>query len=152
MPKPTLMLALTSLALVTFSSCDFQTPAQEANKPKHPMVGAWLATDGSIFDFRDDGTFHGIDSGKNEIWGNWVVLSPTRIGFQSLRRDSSYQPQYAIIGTGTPDEMDYIVAGGTDFIHAKRIPTDKANTAIDLVVEPQLHSPPKTEPQTSASP
>jgi hypothetical protein len=79
-------------------------------------------------------------------------LSATRIGFQSLLHDSSYPPQYAIIGKGTSDEMDYMVTGGTNFIHAKRISTEKADTAIELVAEPQVHSPQKAEPGATASP
>ena len=150
MHKHIILLAATLFVILSFSSCN--VPTQETNPPKHALVGAWLATDGTIFNFHDDGTFHGIDFRKKEIWGNWVTLSPARIGFQSLLHDSSYQPQYAIIDPKNKNEMDYIVTGGTNFIHAKRIATEKANTTIEMVAEPQVHSPQKTEPEPAASP
>lgn len=108
----------------------------------HRLVGAWLASDGTIFHFRSDGTFHGIDYRKREIWGNWVTLSNSRIGFQSLLHDSFYQPQYAIIREADSDKMDYIVTGGVHFIAASRIDPAKADAAIEMVVRPDVHVPP----------
>ncbi len=111
------------------------------NARTHPLVGAWLAEDGTIFDFRSDGTFHGVDFRKREIWGNWVTLSPSRIGFQSLLHDSFYDPQYAIIRERDADAMDYIVTGGNGFIAARRMETANARAAIEAVVAPQVHRP-----------
>lgn len=133
-------LPLIAFTALIFCSCDTQQ-----TQTKHPMIGAWLAHDGTIFNFRDDGTFHGIDLRKKEIWGNWVTLSKSRIGFQSLLHDSYYHPQYAIIQESNPDAMDYIVTGGTHFISASRIDPAKAAAAIELVVTPRLHLPTKSE-------
>jgi hypothetical protein len=132
-----LAILIAAVAAFVLSSCDSQSPRSR----DHVLVGGWLAEDGTIFNFRPDGTFHGIDWRRKEIWGNWVTLSDTRIGFQSLLHDSSYEPQYAIIDKANHDAMDYIVTGGTGFIHAKRIPPDKADAATELVVEPSLHYP-----------
>lgn len=106
------------------------TFCSEDGKRSHALIGAWKASDATIFVFRDDGTFHGLDWRKREIWGNWVELSPNRIGFQSLRHDSFYRPQYAVIG-GDKESMDYIVTGGTSFIHSERIPIKEAYTIIE---------------------
>jgi hypothetical protein len=132
-----LAIFITTLVTLVLSSCDSQGPRSR----EHVLVGGWLAEDGTIFNFRSDGTFHGIDWRSKEIWGNWVTLSDTRIGFQSLLHDSSYEPQYAIIDKTNHDAMDYIVTGGDSFIHAKRISPDKADAATELVVEPRLHYP-----------
>ncbi len=129
---------LTLLALVTLTSCEEPRPTAD---PTHSLVGAWLATDGTIFDFRSDGTFHGIDYAKREIWGNWIELSPARIGFQSLLHTTAYDPQYAIINQDDPDSMDYIYANGNAFIPAQRISVESARSAIELIVEPQIHHP-----------
>jgi len=126
------------LFLLMMAGCD--RPAGSSFK-YHPLNGAWLATDGTIFHFRDDGTFHGVNLNHREIWGNWVILSDRRIGFQSLLHDSYYRPQYAIIRESNKDEMDYIVTGGNRFILAERIPTEEAITTIEEIVAPQVHNP-----------
>ena len=113
----------------------------ETTPAVHALVGAWLATDGTVFIFRKDGTFHGFDFRPKEIWGNWVTLSATRIGFQSLLHNESYQPQYAIIDKSNKDSKDYIVTGGNSFIKAARPPVEKAEAAVEVVVEPQVHHP-----------
>lgn len=128
------------LWIQALTSCE---PPASRTSP-HPLVGAWLASDGTIFDFRDDGTFHGIDFRKHEIWGNWVKLSETRIGFQSHLHTSFYHPQYAIIDRQSRDRMDYIVSDGNQFIQADRISREKAQAAIELLVEPNL---PRPEPR-----
>lgn len=115
--------------------------ACEPERGTHPLEGGWLADDGTVFVFRPDGTFHGYDWRRKEIWGNWVVLSPVRIGFQSLLHDSFYNPQYAIINATNPARMDYIVTGGTNFIGARRVPPQEAAAAVRLVVEPEVHRP-----------
>lgn len=130
-------LAVLAFMISAFSSCN--PPASK--KAPHPLVGAWLATDGTIFDFREDGTFHGIDFRKREIWGNWVKLSETRIGFQSLLHKSYYHPQYAIIDSGSRDRMNYIVSDGQHYIQADRIAREKALAAIEVLIEPNLPKP-----------
>ncbi len=105
------------------------------------MEGGWLADDGTVFLFRPDGTFHGYDFRKREIWGNWVTLSNVRIGFQSLLHDSFYNPQYAILDATNRDRMDYIVTGGNHFIGARRVTPEEASAAVRLVVESALHRP-----------
>lgn len=112
-------------------------PPREA----HPLEGGWLADDGTVFVFRPNGTFHGIDFRKREIWGNWVTLSPARIGFQSLLHDSFYNPQYAIINATDPARMDYIVTGGNHFIGARRVDPQEAAAAVRLIAEPEVHRP-----------
>jgi hypothetical protein len=107
----------------------------------HPLEGGWLADDGTVFVFRPDGTFHGYDFRRREIWGNWVALSPARIGFQSLLHDSFYDPQYAIIDATNSARMDYIVTGGNHFIGARRVDPAEADAAVRMVVEPQVHRP-----------
>lgn len=133
------LLILVSVVVSLFGviSCE----KSNALEPSHLLEGAWQAEDGTLFHFRNDGTFHGIDFRKREIWGNWVTLSETRIGFQSLLHDSYYSPQYAVIDKSSKDQMDYIVTGGTHFLHATRIPTAKADAAIELVAGPGLHLP-----------
>jgi hypothetical protein len=108
----------------------------------HVLEGAWLASDDTIFIFRPDGTFHGIDCNEREIWGNWVRLSDERIGFQSLLHDQFYDPQYAIINATNRARMDYIVTGGTGFIDAQRIPVSDASRRVETVIRAQIHRPP----------
>lgn len=122
------------LAVCLLAACE---PPREA----HPLEGGWLAEDGTVFVFRPDGTFHGYDFRKREIWGNWVTLTPTRIGFQSLLHDSFYNPQYAIINETNRARMDYIVTGGNHFIGARRVDPREAAAAVRLVVEPEVHRP-----------
>jgi hypothetical protein len=100
-----------------------------------------LADDGTVFLFRPDGTFHGYDFRKREIWGNWVTLSNVRIGFQSLLHDSFYNAQYAILDATNRDRMDYIVTGGNHFIGAHRVTPEEAAAAVRLVVKSAVHRP-----------
>ena len=124
--------------LLCLSACDLnrQSPA-----PDHVLAGGWIADDGTIFLFRSNGSFHGVDCRNKEIWGNWVVLSDQRIGFQSLMHDSFYRPQYAIVNPKNKGSMDYIVTGGTRFIHARRISPEDAQGRIEAIVEPQVLKP-----------
>ncbi len=140
--------ALVAIATLVLASC--QDPSPPART--HALAGGWLATDGTIFDFRGDGTFHGVDWRGREIWGNWVTLSPTRIGFQSLMHDASYRPQYAIIDGDDRNRMDYIVTGGTHFIRARRVSPEEARAATALIVEPKLHRPGKPAARTVTPP
>lgn len=105
------------------------------------MQGGWLCADGTVFHFREDKSFHGYDFRHRELWGNWVVLSEARIGFQSLMHDAFYNPQYAIVNVENPEEMNYIVTGGDHFISAERIPEAEAVAAINLVIAKTIHSP-----------
>lgn len=119
--------------------------AGESKPAPHPMIGAWLAEDGTVFRFRADGTFVGIDFRAREIWGNWVAINEQRIGFQSLLSQSYYQPQYAVI-SAKPDEMDYSYSDRPGFIHAQRITEKDAETIIaeeakKSVVLPQTATP-----------
>ncbi len=133
----TARILLLLLASLLFTACE-----QPAAAPRHHVLqGAWLADDGTIFIFRPDGTFHGVDFRRREIWGNWVKLSDQRIGFQSLLHDSYYNPQYAIIDANDANAMDYIVTGGNNFIRAKRIPPTEAQFAVDLIIAPEIHRP-----------
>jgi hypothetical protein len=101
---------------------------QAVRRETHPLVGAWLATDGTVFRFREDGTFVGIDYRAREIWGNWVRVNESRIGFQSLFHRGQYAPQYAVI-SDNPNVMNYIYSQSDNFIKAERI-TDKDAEAI----------------------
>lgn len=96
--------------------------------PQHPMAGSWLATDDTIFTFRNDGTFVGKDCHGILIWGNWTKLDKARIGFQSLRHKSFYKPQFAVI---TPEGMQYAVSDGDRFIRAVRISDSEAARGIE---------------------
>lgn len=123
-----LFTSLAGLALLVLAGCATRVkpaPAPEP-PPRHALVGAWLARDDTVFVFRDDGTFVGVEMRGREIWGNWVTLDAARIGFQSLMHDVSYRPQYAVISAENPARMDYIVTGGTHFIPALRIGSDEA--------------------------
>ena len=92
-------------------------------KPPHPLVGSWKASDGTVFVFRKDGTFIGRDYVNRRIFGNWVELDGSRIGFQTLMHASAYAPQYAEI---TPDGMRYAYSDGSRFVKAKRLGFAKA--------------------------
>jgi hypothetical protein len=116
-------------------------PAPQTRVNEHVFVGGWVAADGTLFHFRSDGTFHGADWRKKEIWGNWVMLSDQRIGFQSLLHDSFYNPQYAIINPKNKGSMDYIITDGTRFITARRISPDDAQKRINEIIEPQIIKP-----------
>lgn len=132
--RPFMLLVFAAL----LGACD---GSRTAPPKEHALVGGWAATDGTLFHFRADGTFHGVSCAQKELWGNWVTLSDTRIGFQSLMHDSFYRPQYAIISENSRDQMDYIVTGGTHFIHANRVTPEKVVAAIELAVEPKVHRP-----------
>lgn len=95
----------------------------------HPLIGAWLAEDGTVFRFRSDGTFVGIDYRAREIWGNWVKINDARIGFQSLFHRGQYPPQYAVISEN-PNSMNYIYSNSDNFIKAERITDKDAETII----------------------
>jgi hypothetical protein len=136
------LIAISSaLALFSLNSCEKKEVMSQQVVSRHALEGGWLGDDGTVFLFKSDGTFHGYDMHNTEIWGNWVSLSDERIGFQSLMHNSYYAPQYAIVDTADNDQMDYIIAGGTSFIHAKRLSVDKAEAAIKTVVDPQIHHP-----------
>lgn len=122
---------LVAALFVAFSGCVSMPP--NLYERKHALIGAWKATDGTIFVFRNDGTFHGIDWHHREIWGNWVTLAPNRIGFQSLTHDSYYLPQYAVI-SDHKNIMNYIITGGKRFIQAERITNIQAADEIEEVL------------------
>ena len=124
--------------ILCLSACH---PPATPGVPDHVLVGGWVADDGTIFLFRSDGSFHGVDWKKREIWGNWVGLSDQRIGFQSLMHSSFYNPQYAVINPKNKGSMDYIVSDGTRFISGRRIPPEDAQSRIEAIVEPQVLNP-----------
>jgi hypothetical protein len=129
--------ALTKLLLILALPIGYSGCVSSVSPPlaeTHALVGGWKATDDTIFVFRNNGTFHGLDWHDREIWGNWVSLAPNRIGFQSLTHDSFYNPQYAVISEDK-NIMNYIVTGGTRFIEAERIAIDEAETIIDKQLE-----------------
>jgi len=96
-------------------------------KPQHPLVGSWQASDGTVFVFRKDGTFVGRDYVNRRIFGNWVELDGSRIGFQTLMHTSAYAPQYA---ETTPSGMRYAYSDGSRFVNAKRLSAAKAMEKI----------------------
>lgn len=114
--------------------------------PRHVLVGGWKADDATIFVYRNDGTFHGVDWRQREIWGNWVKLSDERIGFQSLMHASYYNPQYAIVGKSDANRMDYIISDGTRFISATRIEAEEAEVLINASTQQSVHKPGETDP------
>jgi hypothetical protein len=128
------------MALFAVISCNRDSTKSAA---AHALVGAWQAEDKTVFLFRNDHSFHGIDFVGREIWGTWVELSDSRIGFQSLSYDSSYRPQYAIIRTEDSNQMDYINTGNISFTAAKRIEPEKAQIFIEMTATPMLHRPKK---------
>jgi hypothetical protein len=96
-------------------------------KPPHPLVGSWEASDGTVFVFRKDGTFVGRDYVNRRIFGNWVELDGSRIGFQTLMHTSAYAPQYA---ETAPGGMRYAYSDGSRFVNAKRLSGAKAMKKI----------------------
>jgi len=110
------ILVLVLLCLIGVSGC-------VKVKPPHPLVGSWKASDGTVFVFRKDGTFIGRDYVNRRIFGNWVELDGSRIGFQTLMHASAYAPQYAEV---TPDGMRYAYSDGSRFVKAKRLGFAKA--------------------------
>jgi hypothetical protein len=83
------------------------------------IQGWWKAGDGTVFNFRGDKTFVGIDYHGTLIWGNWTKLGDDKYGFQSLYHAGYYNPQYAIM---TANGMKYARSNPTvSFISAKRI-------------------------------
>jgi hypothetical protein len=100
---------------------------------KHALVGAWQASDGTVFIFRDDGTFTGRDYVNRRIFGSWVSLDAERIGFQSLMHAGVYLPQYAEV---TPQGMRYAYSDGSRFVEAAKI--DPAE-ALDLTLAARLN-------------
>ena len=68
------MIAVMALASLLVGAC-------EPRRAGHALEGGWLADDGTVFVFRPDGTFHGYDFRKHEIWGNRAWRS-----FQADRR------------------------------------------------------------------
>lgn len=96
-------------------------------KPLHPLVGSWEASDGTVFVFRKDGTFVGRDYMNRRIFGNWVELDGSRIGFQTLMHTSAYAPQYA---EATTRGMRYAYSDGSRFVNARRLNAAKAMEKI----------------------
>lgn len=139
------LLIFAGLMIALFSSCDQSREKNSTSVSSHILEGGWLANDGTVFLFRADGTFHGFDFRKREIWGNWVTLSKDRIGFQSLLHDSYYSPQYAIIDKKDTNQMNYIVTGGTQFISAERLPIEEAEASIKVVIDRTIHNPNESE-------
>jgi hypothetical protein len=137
------LLAISSMifAVIDLPACKRSFFTAIATPQRHILVGSWKATDGTIFMFRNDGTFHGIDYRSKEIWGNWVTLSEERIGFQSLLHDATYRPQYAVIDKTNTNLMHYIITGGTSFIDASRIPDNDAEKKVQSVIVDQIYSP-----------
>ncbi len=127
--------------VITLGSLLVSCSPKDTAPAAHVLVGAWQAEDQTVFIFRDDHTFHGIDFRQIEIWGTWVKLSETRIGFQSLRYDGYYNPQYAIIHTNNFEQMDYINTGNPSFTAAKRIDLKKAEAFIEVTAEPKVLKP-----------
>jgi hypothetical protein len=107
---------------------------------KHALVGCWQAKeDPTILIFREDGTFIGQDFNKQRIFGNWVVLNKTQIGFQSLYYSGFYNPQYAeVTATGMRYAYTPRIPGtaGPGFAHCVRI---DFKTAIKEVNQASLN-------------
>lgn len=98
-----------------------------ATKPRHSLVGSWLASDKTIFSIRSNGTFVGKDMRGQLIWGNWVEIDKDRIGFQSLLHKTYYAPQFAVL---TPKGMQYAASDSDWFIRATRITDSEAQAGI----------------------
>ena len=132
--KITLILSLLILIGITGCATSNSSPATQTHH-KHILVGCWQAKeDPTVLIFRADGTFIGQDFKKQRIFGTWVVLNKSQIGFQSLYYSGFYNPQYAeVVTTG----MRYAYTGrsvggsGPGFTHCVRIDFDTAMKEIN---------------------
>jgi hypothetical protein len=138
MKSPGLLCGFT-LALL-LSGCAHVHPCRlfEAD---HLIEGAWQATDKTVFIFRHDGTFHGVDYRSREIWGSWVKLSDNRVGFHSLLYDRSYSPQYAVVDPEDRNHMDYIMTGKIKFIETHRMKLADAESFVAQAVSASVVMP-----------
>ena len=127
MTRILLNLPLGKAVVVVLFSCLIGLSGCVKVKPQHPLVGSWQASDGTVFVFRKDGTFVGRDYVNRRIFGNWVELDGSRIGFQTLMHTSAYAPQYA---ETTPGGMRYAYSDGSRFVNAKRLSAAKAMEKI----------------------
>jgi len=105
------------------------------SRHNHALVGCWQAKeDPTVLIFRKDGTFIGQDFKKQRIFGTWVTLNQTQIGFQSLFYSGFYNPQYAeVTATGmryafTPRSTS---GPGPGFAHCVRIDYNTAKKIVD---------------------
>ena len=115
---------LTLLLLLAVTGCATHYSAHRMHH-RHVLIGCWQAKeDPTILIFRDDGTFIGQDFKKQRIFGTWVTLNKSQIGFQSLYYSGFYNPQYAEV-TDTGMRYAYTPRNesgpGPGFAHCVRI-------------------------------
>jgi hypothetical protein len=127
-------LFLSLLILIGVTGCATCTSSLQAQHT-HVLVGCWQAKeDPTVLIFRDDGTFVGQDFRKQRIFGTWIVLNKSQIGFQSLYYSGFYNPQYAeVTATGmryayTPRSAN---GPGPGFAHCVRIDVDTAMKEVN---------------------
>ena len=121
------------IAITLLSPLFFVMPCCATDHPAHKLAGSWEADDGTIFIFREDGTFIGRDYINRRIFGSWVALDPERIGFQSLMHAGVYLPQYAEV---TPRGMRYAYSDGSRFVDAVAMDPSQA---LGLVLAARLN-------------
>ncbi|HSY18631.1 MAG TPA: hypothetical protein VK815_09870 [Candidatus Acidoferrales bacterium] len=130
--KSKLTLFLSLLLLVGATGC---ATCCHSSRHNHALVGCWQAKeDPTVLIFRRDGTFIGQDFKKQRIFGTWVTVNKSEIGFQSLYYSGFYNPQYAEVTTNgmryayTPRRED---GPGPGFAHCVRIDYDTAKKIVD---------------------
>lgn len=134
--KPPISFLLSLLILIGATGCATQKTAPAAQaQHQHILVGCWQAKeDPTVLIFRDDGTFIGQDFKKQRIFGTWIDLGQSQIGFQSLYYSGSYNPQYAEV-TATGMRYAYTPRAksgpGPGFAHCVRIDFDAAMKAVN---------------------
>ncbi|HEV2693997.1 MAG TPA: hypothetical protein VG347_13970 [Verrucomicrobiae bacterium] len=127
---------LSLLLLLAATGCaTHHDHASRQNVHTHALVGCWQAQeDPTVLIFNDDGTFIGQDFKKQRIWGNWVILNKTEIGFQSLYYSGTYNPQYAeVTSTGMRYAYTPRAPGGPGpgFAHCYPIDFDIATALVN---------------------
>jgi hypothetical protein len=121
--------------LIAAAGCATRNESPQACH-RHVLAGCWQAKeDPTILIFRDDGTFIGQDFKKQRIFGTWIVLNKSQIGFQSLYYSGFYNPQYAEV-TATGMRYAYTPrnpgGSGPGFAHCVRMDFETAMKEINL--------------------
>jgi len=132
--KQKITLLLNLLILISVTGCVTHNTSHRMYH-QHVLVGCWQAKeDPTVLIFRNDGTFIGQDFRRQRIFGTWIALNKSQIGFQSLYYSGFYNPQYAEV---TDAGMRYAYTPRTDggpgpgFAHCVRIDFETAIKKVD---------------------